>query len=169
MKTWLCSVALFIVSGCGASASPGAPGAPTAGAANADPNTGGGGTAGAPRDTCPVPFDELSAGCLPTFDGTAAQLPCSTEPAPSDFSISTCDDLVSYGLGYGFTGRICVYDRTSQQLVGVREESDTTSFCNNTRFSQTAGRFPSLSCDSQLASCPSVGAAGAAGDDTPPR
>lgn len=92
---------------------------------------------------CEGSLAEVGRGCPAMFDGTPEQVPpCPSVPVSQ--SVGHCEGLVELSQG-GYIGSVCYYDAASHLLVGAKEFSDTTDFCENS-FSRTAGRTPAAIC-----------------------
>jgi len=133
-------------------------------------SAGASGAAGDSTEPCLGDLAELGQACLPSFDGTPAQLPpCDTLlPVANSYWIYHCGDTISYELGSGFSSLVCSYDPSSHALVGVLEGSDTTVYCKSTSFTIQAGKVPEASCQGKGTNETACGAAGAAGADGNP-
>lgn len=128
-----------------------------------------GGAAGDSAGPCLGDWAQLSQDCLPSFDGTAAELPPCDALVPDAISywIYPCGDTISYELGSGFSSLICTYAESSHALVGVLESEDTPGYCDGQSFTVQAGKVPSPSCHTPDVGT-ACGAAGAAGADGNP-
>ena len=107
------------------------------------------GAAGSPSYMCTVELAAFPGTCLPTFDGSAAQVP----PCGSFqryLSQSACNGLLSYALGGGYGGQACYYDAVSHELVGAMADTDYLGYCNNTAFRINAGRLPGAACTEMM-------------------
>ena len=97
------------------------------------------GAAGCSSERCQGDLADVGAGCPPTFDGTAAQLPaCPTFPLT--YVARLCGDLISLE-AMSISGGGCYYDASSHELVGAAGGTDIRTFCGGTSYDIYAGRI----------------------------
>lgn len=107
------------------------------------------GTDGGCSNRCEGSLSEVGSGCAPTYDGTEAALTCG--PYPVSIAVRHCAALTAVTFSGGYVGWDCFYDARSGALVGASSSSDIPAFCDESSFSQSAGRTPPASCFSQPA------------------
>jgi hypothetical protein len=91
---------------------------------------------------CKGAYDELTAMCPATYDGTKP-LPCMASSSPffSTVWAQKCGgDLISVTYSNPIVYRVCFYDQTTNALVGALYSTDTNSYCGGTSNNQSAGR-----------------------------
>jgi hypothetical protein len=95
-------------------------------------------------DRCDGSISDVGEGCPASFDGTVAALPACSGLGQT---VILCGDVIALEQGGGFTALTCYYDAASHLLVGAREVSDTTEFCDGASFARFGGQVPGTSCD----------------------
>ena len=98
---------------------------------------------GAGSGACNGTMSEVAQSCPATFSGALESVACVPGFMLGTFACEGLTILIQSG---GFTGVWCVYDSTTDALVGAQLRTDYNGYCDGTSFRETAGTVPTAAC-----------------------